>query len=91
MIGPPLSALLADTTGKKRGYERPFLGPVNTNKLFNLLVFLFRPWTLNEGRIENFLPAVKALNVRPPGNQLSDLLPVFSTILLYSISKGLVL
>ena len=49
----PFPALLPDAPWKVRGNKGPLLGTVNADKLANFIVFVVRPGTLDEVRIEN--------------------------------------
>ena len=88
---PPLTALLADPSRKVVRYHAPLLGAVLLHQRDDLLVLFLRPRPLDQVRVENLLPPVKALHVAAVGEVLGDLLPVLSLALLYGPPQNLVL
>jgi hypothetical protein len=53
--------------------------------------YLFLPWPFHKGGVENLLPSVQALQVRPIRQGLGDLLPVALSIENYGSGKNFVL
>ena len=64
---PPLLALyfLAGSSGQLRGDQRPALGAVPPDQGDDRLVFLGSPLPLDQVGVQDFLPAVEALDVGP--------------------------
>ena len=63
VIVPSLTALLADTAFKRVSDVSPFLGAFALYQHQHFLVFFLGPRTFDQTWIENFLPAVEALDI----------------------------
>jgi hypothetical protein len=69
----------------------PFLGAFALNQHQHFLVFFLGPRAFNQTWVENFLPAVKALDISASRKVFSDLLPVLLVVEFDSISENQVL
>jgi hypothetical protein len=63
----------------------PFLRAILVHQMENHLVLILSPGTLDQAWIKDLLPSMKALYICTPREFLSYLLPVFSSMLFYSI------
>ena len=91
MVVPSLSALLANPSRQVLGDLRPLLRPVRFNQVQNEPVLIFSPRAFDQARIEDLLPSVQALHIGSSRQRFSDLLPIFSRVLLNGICKHLIL
>jgi hypothetical protein len=64
MVVPPLAALLPDPPGELLRDLTPLLRAERLDELDDLVILLLRPRALHELGVEDFLPAVQALDVR---------------------------
>jgi hypothetical protein len=58
------------------------LGAIFVNKMEDQPIFFFGPGSLGQIGIQNLLPPVETLNIRPPRKVLCDLLPALASVLL---------
>lgn len=88
----PFSALLSNSTSQKWRDFGPICRAVLLNSLQQLLVFFSAPKSLDHFWIENFAPAVLALNISAIfSKKFSHLFPVFGPNLVNDVSETLVL
>lgn len=80
MVVPALSTLLSDSSVEMGSNLCPLLSALLLDKQQNHPVLFLCPRTFDKARIQNFLPAVKTLNVSSPRKVFSDLLPVFLVV-----------
>jgi len=92
MVVPSLTALLSNTPIEVRSDERPLLGTVFVDELNDLFILFLGPGSFLEVGIEDFLPAVKALNIcfLSFERSLCNLLPVLAIVLLHSLPQRFV-
>jgi hypothetical protein len=80
MIVPSFSALLSNSSREMVGNLSPFLRTVNVDQVQQESIFNISPRSLNQRRVEHLLPSMKALNIRPSLETLSNFLPVLTTV-----------
>lgn len=80
MIVPSLAALLANTPRQMISDFRPEVRSVDADQVEQQPVLDVRPGPLDQLGIQDFLPSVQALHVRPSMQRLGDLLPVLAAI-----------
>jgi hypothetical protein len=80
MIVPSFSALLSNSSREMVGNLSPFLRTIDVDQVQQEPVFNISPRSLNQRRVEHLLPSMKALNIRPSLQALSDFLPVLATV-----------
>ena len=73
----PLSALLPNASVKSLSDLAPVLGSVLLHIVDEGTVFLLGPRAFDHLRVEDFLPAVEALNIGSFVQSFSDTLPIF--------------
>lgn len=86
VVVPSLSALFSNSTWELLSNVSPLLRSVLLNKFQHEIIFLFSPGSFNQGRIEDLLPSMQALDVSAAKHILSDLFPVASIILSYGVA-----
>lgn len=72
----PLTALLANTTLEELGDLTPVLGLELVNLFDKNAIFFFSPRAFFHIRIQDFLPAVEALDISAVFETLSNFFPV---------------
>jgi hypothetical protein len=87
VIMPALPALLPDATREMLSDLSPLLRSMQMNQLNHESILLFSPWTLDQTRVEDFLPPVKTLNICATRKDFSYLFPIFASMLEDSISQ----
>ena len=91
MVVPPLPALLPDPSREVGSDQRPLLGPVLLHQLHDLGILVLGPGSLDQGGLEDLLPAVQALHLGTAWDLERDELPVLGPVLVHCPSEGLVL
>lgn len=91
VVVPPLSALLADPAGQLVGDDGPLLGPVPLDQLDDLAIFLLGPRALDEGGLEDPVPAVQTFDLLAMGEAGGDGLPVLGPMLVDGLAQCIVL
>ena len=91
VVVPPLPALLADPAGKLVGDDGPLLGPVPLHELDYPAVLLRGPRALDEGGLEDLVPAVEAFDLLALGEAGGDGLPVLGPEFIDGLAEGVVL
>jgi len=86
MVVPSFSALLAYSSGKVTCNQAPVLWTMLIYHVKDYLVFFLCPWSFCKSRIQNFLPAMQALNVGSPCKLSCNGFPLLSSMLLYKSS-----
>lgn len=76
MVVPPLSALLANPAWEAVSNLSPFLRAFLLHKDQHQLILFFTPRPFDQTRVEHFLPPMQTLNISPPFEGLSNLLPI---------------
>ena len=91
VIVPSLSALLADSAWKVLSDQSPLLGPVLVDQVEHHAILLLSPRAFNEAGVQDFLPPVKALHVRPSREFFRYSLPIFTSVFAHCICQMLIL
>lgn len=78
MVMPPLSALLADPAVQFGRDETPVFSAVLVHEVDDGLVFFFCPRPFDQTGVEDLLPPMQALHVRPVVEELGDLISKIS-------------
>lgn len=91
VVVPALPTLFADSTGQLLRDLRPFLRSDLSHQLYDGLIFLLRPGTLCEARVEDLGPPMKALNLRFTRQIIRHQLPVLSVESANSLPQHIVL
>lgn len=79
VVVPTLTTLLTNASRQMAGDETPVLRSVFPHQCRNLGVFLRRPGSFDEFRVEDLLPAVQTLQVSSVGKVLRYGLPTFGS------------
>jgi hypothetical protein len=58
MIVPSLTALFTNATRQMGSNHGPLFGAMFLNQIEDLLIFLCGPWSLDQFRLEHFLPTM---------------------------------
>lgn len=90
VVVPALAALLSDAPWECLRDVRPVLGSELFNIFREFLVFLGCPGTFDHGGIEDFLPAMQALDIGSVVEVRCNLLPVFCAKLVDELGKLLI-
>jgi len=80
MIVPSFTALLSDPSGQIGSNQGPFLGAVFLYQFHNLAIFIFGPWTFDQGWFQDLLPAMQALDFGALGQALRNEFPVLGPV-----------
>ena len=91
VVVPPLPALLAYPPGQLVGDDGPLLGPVPLDQLDDLAILLLGPRALDEGGLEDPVPAVQTFDLLAMGEAGGDGLPVFGSMLVDGLAQCIVL
>ena len=91
MIVPPLATLLPYPSGQSIRNLGPLARPVPLHVFFHGSIFFGGPGAFDEGGLEDFLPAMKALYFSATGEILGNGFPVFGSVLFYGATECFVL
>lgn len=90
MVMPSFPALLANTSWQMACYDSPFLWAINVDEMEQQTIFNISPRSLDQSRVEDLLPPMKALHISPSRQALCYSLPVLALVLFHCFGKHVV-